>query len=171
MNNGIFRSFLEQNCEQGLALARDSDVLDLTPIGDPPQRYLARYRCRGLIRDRGGTIVETDGEFDVGIWFHDDYLSAVNVPRLLTWLAPLSIFHSNIRPPVICLHITPGTDLISILHFCYELTTWQKYRTDDGLDGEACQWARNHLDRLPIDPRPLKRRPFVTTDDENRKDS
>ncbi len=158
MNNGIFRSFLEQSCKQGLALARDSDVLDLTPIGDPPQRYLARYRCRGLIRDRGGAIVETDGEFHVGIWFHDGYLDAVSVPRLLTWLAPFSIFHSNIRPPLICLHITPGTELISILHKCYELITWQTHRTDDGLDGEACQWARNHLDRLPIDPRPLKRR-------------
>ena len=171
MNNGIFRSFLERNCERGLALARDSDVLDLTPIGDPPQRYLARYRCRGLIRDRGGTIVEADGEFHVGIWFHDDYLSAVSAPRLLTWLAPLSIFHSNIRPPLICLYITPGTDLISILHLCFELTTWQKYRTDDGLDGEACQWARNHLDRLPIDPRPLKRRPVDRAAQEKPKES
>ncbi len=171
MIDGIFRSFLERNCEQGLALARDSGVFDLTPIGDPPQRYLARYRCRGLIRDRGGTIVETDGEFHVGIWLHDDYLRAVDVTRLLTWIAPLSIFHSNIRPPLICLHITPGTDLISILHLCFELTTWQKYRTDDGLDGEACQWARNHLYRLPIDPRPLKRRPVVTAVQEKPKES
>ena len=171
MSDGIFKSFLEQNCEQGLALARDSDVLDLAPIGDPPRRYLARYHCRGLIRERGGTIVETDGEFLVGILFHDDYQRAAKVHRLLTWIAPLSIFHSNIEPPLICLLIEPGTDLISILHQCYELITWQKYRTNDALDGEACQWARNHLDRLPIDPRPLKRRPVVTTDDENRKDS
>ncbi len=171
MIDGIFRSFLEQSCAQGLALARDSDVLDLAPTGDPPQRYLARYRCRGLIRDRGGAIVETDGEFLVGIRFHDDYLRAVNVPSLLTWLAPLSIFHSNIAPPFVCLHITPGSDLISILHRCYELITWQKYRTDDGLNGEACQWARNHADALPVDRRPLKRRPVDRAVQEKPKES
>ena len=72
---------------------------------------------------------------------------------------------------MICLRVAPGTDLISILHQCYELITWQKYRTDDGFDGEACQWARNHVDRFPIDPRPLKRRPVDRADNENPQES
>ena len=31
-------------------------------------------------------------------------------------------------------------------------------REDDALNKEACQWARGHLDRFPVDRRPLKRR-------------
>lgn len=159
MSDHIFESFLEQNRTQGLALARESDILELEPLGgEHPRQYIAKFHCKGLVRDDTGAIVEADGEFRVGITFHDGYQRKVQIARLLTWLGPEAIFHSNIRAPFICLHIPPGTGLVSILHQCYELITWQKFRTDDALNDEACQWARNHQDRLPVDRRPLKRR-------------
>jgi hypothetical protein len=47
----IFRSFLERNYEMGMALARDSDLLELTPVaGNPPHKYAAEYFCKGLVR-------------------------------------------------------------------------------------------------------------------------
>ena len=45
--------------------------------------------------------------------------------------------------------------LLSLLHQLYQMITWQRFtpRENDALNKAACSWARDNLDRFPIDPR------------------
>jgi len=163
VSDPVFEGFLKQQFRQGMALAQQSDLLDLQPM-DPgketPSRYLARFHCKGLVRERSGSVVEAS-EFHVGIWFPSDYLRQVDPLKVITWLHPLNVWHPNIALglPVICLgRIAPATELVDLLYEIYEVITYQNWAPHDGLNPEACQWARNHQDRFPTDRRPLKRR-------------
>jgi hypothetical protein len=140
----------------------DSDILKLLPItmGPVTDRYIAEFSCRGLVQNEADQIVEFN-KFAVGIWFPEDYLRRVDLSLVLSYLGPaLRPWHPNIRPPYLCLHITPGTPLVDILYSCYELFTWRLLNTgDEGLNHAASQWARNQDPSwFPIDRRPLRRR-------------
>jgi hypothetical protein len=164
----VLQAFLARQYEEGMALAAASDLLDLQPIdGPPPQRYLARFRCKGLVRSPDGTIAEAD-RFEVGIWFPSDYLRRVEPWQVLTWLGPANVFHPNIgeRLPAICVgRLVPGTPLADLLYQCFEIITYTKVtmREDDALNHAACAWARDNRHRFPIDRRPLKRRALKLT--------
>lgn len=162
MPDRVLDAFLTQQMEEGLALAAESNLLDLLPIGTPANRYLARFRCTGLVEESPGNIARAE-RFDVGIWFGDDYLRVARPFQSLTWLGPRNIWHPNIsnEAPVICVgHLTPGTGIVDLLYQVFEIITWNKVtmREDDALNRAACQWARRHLDQFPVDGRPLKRR-------------
>ncbi len=163
MNDRVFTGFLERQFEGGMALAAESDILDLIPAdGAGRQRYLADFRCKGLLRTAAGAIVEAN-RFLLGIWFPDQYLRAANMFEVLTLLAPPDAFHPNISPvaPIICPgHLAPGTPLVDILYQCFEIITYQRVTMDErnALNPEACAWTRRNQHRFPIDPRPLKRR-------------
>ena len=170
MTDGIFEAFLARQLSDGLALADASDLVDLLPVGDQerPAKYLARYRCRGLI-DTGASIEIAD-RFDVGIRFPPNYLRRVNSSEVLTWLGPRNVFHPNIgdQLPFICVgRLDPGTSLVDLLYQLYEIISWQKVtmREDDALNSRACVWARGHRERFPVDRRPL-RRPALTAGSE-----
>jgi hypothetical protein len=160
----VFHGFLRRQLEQGPALGRASDVLDVVAFepSAAPQHYVARFRCTGLVRAANGEIV-TANDFLVGVFFPDDYLRNANPAQVLTWLGPQNAYHPNISAsgPFICVgRLAPGTALVDILYQVFEIITYQKatMREDDALNRDACAWARRNLDRLPIDPRPLKRR-------------
>lgn len=157
----IMIDFLGVQQEQGLALAADSDILRLLPLTGPASdRYLADFRCRGLVQNDAGHIVEHD-QFVVGIWFPEDYLRRSDMTCIVTYLGPAPRpWHPNIRAPYVCLAIRPGTSLVDILYGCYELFTWHLYYTgDEGLNHDAAQWARSQDPSwFPIDRRPLRRR-------------
>ena len=163
MTDRILDSFLERQRAEGLALAEASDLLELQPLDGPPTRhYIARFRCKGLVRDAGGEVAEAD-RFDVGIWFPDDYLRRAEPFQVLTWLGPRQVFHPNIsdKAPVVCIgRLTPGTTLVDILYQLFEVISFNNVtvREDDALNPAACAWARERLDRFPVDRRPLKRR-------------
>jgi len=160
----IYESFLARQYEEGMALAAASDLVDLRPVdGPPPSRYLARFRCKGLVRGADGRVQEAD-RFEVGIWFPSDYLRRADPWEVLTWLGPRRVFHPNISDwaPLICVgRLQPGTPLVDLVYQCFEIVTWQKMtmREDDALNAAACAWAREHRDRFPVDRRPLKRAP------------
>lgn len=157
----IFQEFLHRQYLEGMALMADSDILSLHPVsGRDSDRYVAEYHCRGLVQNPDGEIVEHNC-FAVGIWFPEDYLRRVDLSLVVTYLGPSPRpWHPNIRPPHICLHITPGTPLVHILHGCFELFTWCLKNTgDEGLNHAAAQWARTQDPSwFPIDRRPLRRR-------------
>lgn len=159
----VFEAFLRRQYEEGMALADSSDLIRLCPMGWPlPQRYIAEFLCKGLVRDRDGGIRESD-YFEVGIWFPSDYLRRANPFEVLTWLGPRNVFHPNISDslPVICVgRLDPGASLVDILYQCFEIITYNKVtmREDDALNADACAWARMNQHRFPIDSRPLKRR-------------
>jgi len=163
MQDKIFEAFLKRQHEEGMALARSSDLLELIPdSGDPPDRYIAQFRCKGLVQSATSDVSEAD-YFEVGIWFPSDYLRRVDPFKVLTWLGPFNVFHPNIsdRMPFICVgKLAPNTALVDILYQCFEIITYNKVtmREDDALNTHACAWARQNQHRFPIDRRPLKRR-------------
>lgn len=166
MLDKIFESFLERQYEEGMALAAESDLLELVPMfwfeDGPPQCYLARFSCKGLIQTQDREVKEADC-FEVMISFPSDYLRYANPFEVLAWLGPAEVFHPNIsnKAPLICVgRLAPGTPLVDILYQCFEIITYNKVtmREDDALNLEACAWARRNRHRFPLDTRPLKRR-------------
>jgi hypothetical protein len=161
MRDLILDGFLRRQHEEGLALARASDLLELFPgPGDPPDQYIARFRCKGLVRSPDGVVSEAD-RFEVGIWFPSDYLVCPNPSVVLTWFGPRDVFHPNILPPFICVgRMAPGLPLVDLLYQCFDMISGAKVtmREDDALNRDACAWARRNLERFPVDRRPLKRR-------------
>jgi len=158
----VLAAFLERQYAEGMALARESDLLDLQPGGGPPvQRYLARFHCFLLSRRPAGEIVKTQGA-TVGIFFDDQYLRRVDPYTAVVWLCrPEFTWHPNIsnRAPLICLgRLAPGTGLVDILYQIFEILTYQRYATHDALNRDAAAWARQNQDQFPVDARPLKRR-------------
>jgi hypothetical protein len=156
----IFEGFLKTQYEEGMQLARASDLLELEPIGWPPyQQYFAHFRCKGLVR-RSGEVVEA-ADHTLWIGFPPDYLRRAEAFEVLSWIEPVEIFHPNIRFPFICIgRLGAGTALTDILYQCFEVITYNKVtmREDDALNRDACVWARENLRRFPVDSRPLKRR-------------
>lgn len=156
--DNILRSWLGTDWEKAQALADASDLLDLERLS--PQRFLARFHCQGLVLGSDGAVREAS-RFDVGYWFNESYLRAVNPAQVVTWLRPAAIFHPNVKPPFFCLGtIDPGTSLVDLLYRSYEVVSYQNVMPDerDALNLAACQWARNNQHRFPLDDRPLKRR-------------
>lgn len=166
--DAVYEAFLARQYAEGMALARESDLLELEPLdGMPPCRYLAQFRCTGLVRLPHGRVIESD-RFEVGIWFPSDYLRRAEPWQILTWLGPRRVFHPNIgdRMPLICVgRLKPGTWLVDLLYQCFEIITYQKVtmREDDALNTAACAWAREHQQLFPIDRRPLKWRAVPRT--------
>ena len=162
MADRVLAAFLARQEEEGLRFAAESDLLTLVPMGAPADRYLVEFRCRGLVECEPGTIVEATC-FRVGIWFPSTYLRVADPFRVLTWLGPHNVWHPNISAsvPLVCVgRLAAGTGLVDILYQLFEIITWNKVtmREDDALNAAACQWARRHPDRYPVDQRPLKRR-------------
>jgi hypothetical protein len=160
MTDRVLAAFLDRQRTEGLALAASSDLVDVLPLEpEPPQRYLVRFGCTGLVGSETNEVEEAAGAV-VGIWFADDYLRHVDPMTVLTWLEPRRVFHPNVRAPFVCLgRIVPGTPLVDLIYRCFELITWRRVtmREDDALNREACAWARRNTPRFPIDRRPLRR--------------
>lgn len=157
--DAILRDFLEAQQRDAMALAAGSDLLELASRG--LQRYVASFRCRGLVRDARCEVREHD-RFEVGIWLPESYLRVVNGAEILTWLAPREIFHPNVSPPLICVGpIAPSTPLVELLHRIFELITYQNVTMDENkaLNHPACAWARRNRERFPLDLRAIKRVP------------
>lgn len=157
MIDPVFRNFLEMQHQQATALAAASDILELEcEEAAPPQKYIAHFHCRGLVRTPGGEIAE-ENQFDVGIWLPDDYLRTADPRQVVTIFRPWSIWHPNAAGPFICLgRLGGGTALVDVLFQIFEVVTYQKWSAHDGLNPAACEWARNNQQRFPIDRRPLK---------------
>jgi hypothetical protein len=163
MTDKVLAAFLARQREEGMALAAASDLLELVPVdGAQRQRYLADFRCKGLIQTESGEIVEA-GRFVIGISFPDHYLREADPFQVLTWLEPRRIFHPNVSSvaPFICIgRLAPGTSLVDLLYRCFEIITYNRVtmQEHDALNREACAWARRNQHRFPVDQRPLKRR-------------
>lgn len=161
MKDPVYQGFLRRQYEEATALAFQSDVVSLRPMpGSPPDKYLAEFRCRGLVREGPGEPTEYS-QLLVGIWLPEDYLRRVDPAQILTYLGPSpSPWHPNFRPPFICAHIPPATPLTSLLHLVFDLWTYNKVSVgDNGLNPAAAAWYRaQDPARFPLERRPLKRR-------------
>ena len=99
-NDRVFASFLE--CQWADASAFASDVVRIHGIGQsPPQHFVAEFHCNSVVRNSAGQIHEARRAYVAGIFFPDDYLRRAEVPQVITWLEPTSIYHPNIAPPFV----------------------------------------------------------------------
>ena len=99
MTDKVLSNFLARHLADGRALVTNSDILRLLPaLGEPPQQYIAEFRCKGIVQDRDGRIGE-GGLFVVGVFFPNDYLRRAATQEILTWLAPVNVLHPNIFGP------------------------------------------------------------------------
>lgn len=160
MTDRILERFLIRQLETGMQLSTASDLVELTPVGDPvPNRYLVELRCPGLVRDGEEIIVAH--RFHAGVWFHDSYLRTTSTFLALTWFGPKNVVHPNIDPArrLICIgHLAPGTSLVDILHQLVAVVRYEEYNTADPLVPAICPWVLRNAGRFPLDRTPLKRR-------------
>jgi hypothetical protein len=160
--DNIFDLFLRQQLEEGIALAAQSDLLELHPLrrGDrPPQHYIARFRCNGFVEISGRISVAN--RWDVGIYFPNHYLQEANSFEVFSWLHPINIFHPNIQSPFVCVgarFMRPATKLVEILFQLHSIISYSKWAAHSPLNETAAQWARENQHLFPADKRPLKRR-------------
>ncbi|MGA7342136.1 MAG: hypothetical protein WBE72_03270 [Terracidiphilus sp.] len=159
----IYELFLRRQMEEGMELARSSDLLRLHVPSMAPPHFVAEFLCTGLVREKEGEIKEAS-KFQVGIWFPPDYLRRADPFEMLRLFTP-GVWHPNVsrEQPLICIgRLTPGTTLVDILYQLFDILTFQKYnpRENDSLNKTACAWARENQNRFPIDRRPLKRQPL-----------
>ncbi len=159
----IFAKFLEKQWAAGMELAGSSDLLRLKGLrttDGPAQHFIARFYCKGLVKNANGEVVTRD-RWDIGIFFPDDYLRRANTFEVLSWLNPRNVFHPNIQVPAICLgerFFRPGLPLVEILFQVHGLITYRRWASHVSLNVEAGMWAVNNQGRFPVDDRPLKRR-------------
>jgi len=118
-----------------------------------PVAWAVVLHCKGLLREAGGNII--DGErFEAGIYFPPDHLRRWD-PGTVTMLTP-RVWHPNILGPAVCLgSMRPAMSITDILTQLVEILTYQNFATHDGLNPAACQWARNHRERFPLERRPI----------------
>lgn len=157
----VFSNFLHRQRDDALRFNADSDLVQLMPFDDEPQRYVIDLRCKGLIRSPTGAIEVAD-HFGVAVYFAEDYLRCVANPfQVLTWLGPRNVFHPNISSilPLICIGtVTPGTGLLELAQRVFDVVTYRRVTVDErkALSRAACQWARRHTGLFPIDVRGIK---------------
>ncbi len=169
MADRILDSWWDTSITAAQELAAASDLIEIQSLHDTmPRHLLAQFRCKGLVREADGTIHEAD-HFVVGMRFPDDYLHRADTFQVLTWLHPLNAWHPNVRPPVICAgHLSPGMPITDLLYQIFEIITFRNRTPSDGLNLDACAWARlpENQHRFPVDRRPLKRRVLTLVTEE-----
>ncbi len=118
----------------------------------PPEKYMIRFKCKGLWQQDNGSIVEAPYHL-MEVVFGADYPSK---PPTFVWLTP--IWHPNLRRPYICLEGRPfavGWTLDLIVQEVGRLVQYQSYNVNDPLNHEAAEWAKQNAERFPVDDRDL----------------
>lgn len=158
MSDPVFSAFLRTQRQKAHELTAAADLLQLQPeLGDEPRRYIAHFSCESLVRLPNGDIAKSNSVV-AAIMFPSDYLRTVDPRVVVTILQPLNVWHPNVNGRLICLgHLPPGTGLTELLFQIWDVLTFNRVSAHDGLNPEACEWARNHREMFPIDRRPLKR--------------
>ncbi|MCA9270346.1 MAG: hypothetical protein KDA41_17815 [Planctomycetales bacterium] len=141
-------------------LRSQSTVFDFEANGNPPDRYLIRFKGRGLYRPEGTKRISISNEHQVTISLGASY------PRLmpeLQWKSP--IFHPNVSASgVVCLggygtYWVPSLNLDEMCEMLWDMLRYANYDVDSPYNRDAANWARFQRDfRFPVDPRPIRDR-------------
>jgi hypothetical protein len=151
-------------------LAHASELIRFAAAGNPPDRYVVTFACRGLVwlpATQGGVSAEPTGTPPSAIepvisthhegefYLHRDYPRR---PPQIIWHTP--IFHPNILSPAdgggVCIGgWTPSEALSDLILRVGEMIQFRSYNPDDVLNPLAAAWAEAHAARLPVDDRPL----------------
>lgn len=157
VSDPVLAAWLRSEVPDAQALAARSDILEVLPLG--PNRLLARFDCNTLIGspERGLSV---GGPVVAQLNILPGHLHGPDPFEVVSILAPLDIWLPNVRADLCCIGpIERGARLRDLLHRVYEVLTGQNCMPDerDALNLGACEWARQHADRFPVDARPLLR--------------
>lgn len=121
--------------------------------GDPPERYLIRFTCRGVDRLKpDGNPIFTENH-EVNIYLHAEY--PLKQPQL-KWMTP--IFHPNIHVTgAVCIGAWwPAKTLDELLLTLGEMVQYKNYDPKDPMNSKAAAWALRNKGFFPVDKRDLK---------------
>ena len=121
--------------------------------GNPPEKYLIRFTCRGVERiDSNNNPVFRDVH-EVSIYLHSEY--PLKQPQL-KWMTP--IFHPNIHiTGAVCIGAWwPAKTLDELLLTMGEMVQYKNVDPKDPMNSRAASWAMRNKSIFPIDGRPLK---------------
>lgn len=139
-------------------LRAESTFFEFEAAGEPPHRYLVRFRGRGLARSRLTGAIKAVKVHEVEIKLANSYPRTV--PEL-RWLTP--IHHPNISDiGMVCLggfsqHWVPSLTLDELCVMLWDMIRYHNYDVRSPYNREAAVWAATQTDiRFPVDPRPLR---------------
>lgn len=125
----------------------------LSTDGDPVERYIIRFTCKGVEK------IDTTGKaflretHDVSIYLHAEY--PLKQPQL-KWLTP--IFHPNIHVTgAVCIGAWwPAKTVDELLLTLGEMIQYKNYDPKDPMNSKAAAWALRQKHLFPVDGRDLK---------------
>jgi hypothetical protein len=121
--------------------------------GQSPEKYLVRYRCKGLKKLDDGQVVPSEHHLLEVVLGPDYPLQAA--PRFV-WLTP--IWHPNILGSYLCTEGRPfaiSTTLDMICLMVGQMIQYRNFNVHDALNKEAAAWAEAHREEFPLDDRGL----------------
>lgn len=125
----------------------------LTTDGDPPEKYLIQFTCKGVekVKPNGDPVYRE--EHEVSVYLHAEY--PLKQPQL-KWLTP--IFHPNIHVTgAVCIGAWwPAKTLDELLLTLAEMVQYKNFDPKDPMNSKAAAWALRHKSIFPIDRRELK---------------
>ena len=129
----------------------NSEFIDVQPLGDPPEKYIVSYYCKGLIWPEGDAEPSISENHRLEIYLHKNF---PRYPPKLTWLT--DIFHPNILPPSknggVCIgKWTPAETLDQLCIRIGEMIQYRNFSITDALNTEAAAWVSVHMDRFTVD--------------------
>jgi ubiquitin-protein ligase len=121
--------------------------------GEPPEKYLIRYTCRGVEKITANNQPITRDAHEVSIYLHAEYPQ--KQPQL-KWLTP--IFHPNIHVTgAVCIGAWwPAKTLDELILTLGEMVQYKNLDPRDPMNSRAASWALRSKHMFPIDDRPLK---------------
>jgi len=132
---------------------RSEFIRVLSTEGDPPEKYLIQFTCRGVenIKTSGEPIYRQDHK--VSIYLHAEY--PLKQPQL-KWMTP--IFHPNIHiTGAVCIGAWwAAKTLDELLLTLGEMVQYKNYDPRDPMNSKAASWALRNKGLFPVDKRSLK---------------
>ena len=125
----------------------------LATEGEPPERYLFRFTCRGIEKITPGGKPVFREVHEVSVYLHAEY--PLKQPQL-KWMTP--IFHPNIHSTgAVCIGAWwPAKTLDELLLTLGEMVQYKNLGPKDPMNSKAASWAIRHKRLFPVDRRPLK---------------
>ena len=154
MSFDIRETRLRNDYQRVRDLANRSDLIHIIRTeGDPPEKYLIRYTCKGVEGISAANQPVFREQHDVTIYLHAEY--PLKQPQL-KWMTP--IFHPNIHiTGAVCIGAWwPAKTLDELLLTLGEMVQYKNYEPRDPMNSKAAAWAMGRKTLFPIDRRELK---------------
>lgn len=134
-------------------VSRSEFIHILTTDGNPPERYLIRFTCRGVEKINGSGAPAFRDVHEVNVYLHAEY--PLKQPQL-KWMTP--IFHPNIHlTGAVCIGAWwPAKTLDELLISLGEMVQYKNFDPKDPMNSRAAAWSMRHKHLFPVDSRPLK---------------